>query len=76
MRRCQGNRGVAGESREGKGGGRKGGFRWMSWPWVLACWETYSSRAQKMMMKTLNVKIFAIPSAKPKIIDSTPSLQF
>lgn len=27
-----------------------------------------------MMMKMLNVKIFAMPSAKPRTIDSTPSL--
>ena len=37
--------------------------------------EAYSNRAQKMMMKTLNVKMLAIPSAKPRIIDSTPSLK-
>lgn len=36
----------------------------------------YKSSAQKMMMTRLNVKIFAMPSAKPRIIDSTPSLQF
>lgn len=36
--------------------------------------KTYSSRAQKMMMIMLNVKMLAMPSAKPRIIDSTPSL--
>lgn len=45
----------------GQGGGR-------------SSFGAYSNRAQKMMMKTLKVKMLAIPSAKPRIIDSTPSL--
>jgi hypothetical protein len=35
---------------------------------------TYMQRAQKMMIKGLKVKIFAIPTAKQTIIEITPSL--
>lgn len=37
--------------------------------------EAYSNRALKTMMITSKVKMFAIPSAKPRIIDSIPSLE-
>jgi len=35
---------------------------------------TYRARAQKMMMRMRNVKILAIPRAKQRIMDRTPSL--
>lgn len=68
--RRQEDRGMTGQGRGGEKG-RSGRLRWPR-SWLV---ETYSNRAQKMMMTMLNVKIFAIPSAKPRIIDSTPSLQ-
>lgn len=48
------------------------GLKENSWCWFRG--GAYKSSAQKMMMTRLKVKIFAMPSAKPRIIDSTPSL--
>jgi hypothetical protein len=36
--------------------------------------DAYSRKTENMMMRGAKVKIFAMPSAKPRIIDSTPNL--
>lgn len=52
------------------------------WKWLLfgggeggLAVVTYSRIAEKMIMTASKEKIFAMPSAKPRIIDSTPSLR-